>query len=99
VALDHLYEGCEAPGMGYSLRVWTVRVPGGPDLLLMTLPLSGELIQCQSHHDNYACLHGEVDAPSDDGMDPSTRVPAVWRLWACIGVHGWVQGLGLVCRV
>jgi hypothetical protein len=32
----------------------------------------GELIQCQSDHDNYACSHGGVAMSGDDMMDSST---------------------------
>jgi hypothetical protein len=36
-----------------------------------------ELIQCQSYYDDYACPCGGVAMLGGDGMDPSTRVPAV----------------------
>jgi hypothetical protein len=61
------------------LPVW---VPGGPDLLWRTPPLSGELIRCQSGHGDYACSCGEVSMSSDDGIDSSTRVPTARGTWA-----------------
>jgi hypothetical protein len=85
VALDHLSEGrCEVPGMGYPLRVLTVQVPGGPDLLWGAPPLSGELIQCHNYHSDYACLHGEVVVPGSVRMDFSTRVPITRCVWALV---------------
>jgi hypothetical protein len=38
----------------------TVRIPGGPDLLWRTSPLSHEPIPCQSEHDDYVYSRGGV---------------------------------------
>jgi hypothetical protein len=59
--------------------VLTVLVPSGPDLLWRTQPLSGELIQCQSDHDDYACSHGAVPMSDSDETDFSTIVPVARR--------------------
>jgi hypothetical protein len=72
VALDHLFGGCKTPGKGYLLGVLTIRVLGGPNLLWRTLPVSGELIRCQSDHEDYACSHGGVAMSSGNGTDTST---------------------------
>jgi hypothetical protein len=60
VALDRISEGCEAPEKGYPFEVLTIQVPGGPNLSWRTPPLSGELMQYQSHHDDYAYSRSEV---------------------------------------
>jgi hypothetical protein len=52
--------------------VLTVQVPGGPDLLWRTPPLSGELIQCQSFHGNYAYLRGGVAMSGSDRSGSTT---------------------------
>jgi hypothetical protein len=70
---------CEAPRKGYPLGVWTVWVLGGLDLLWRILPLSGELIRCQSDHGDYACYYGEVVMSGGDGTYSTTRVPTVRR--------------------
>jgi hypothetical protein len=41
----------------------------------------GELIQCQSYHDDYVCSCGRVDMSGGDEMDSSTQVPAMWCVW------------------
>jgi hypothetical protein len=61
--------------------VLTVRVPGGLDLLLRILPVSDELIRCQSDHTDYACSHCGVAILGGDGMDFSTRVSAAKHTW------------------
>jgi hypothetical protein len=42
----------------------------------------GELIRCQSYHDDYAYSCGRVAMSGGDGMDFSTQVPAVKYTWA-----------------
>jgi hypothetical protein len=45
-----------------------------------------ELIQCQGYHDDYACSCDGVAMSSNDGTDPSTRVPAVRCVWVPVTV-------------
>jgi hypothetical protein len=44
-----------------------------------THPYRGEVLQCQSNHDDYVCSHGEVIVSGGDGMGPSSRVPIARR--------------------
>jgi hypothetical protein len=55
--------------------VLTIWVPGGPDLLWRTPPLSGELIRCQSDHSDYACPRGGVAMSSGDGNIRTHKTP------------------------
>jgi hypothetical protein len=51
----------------------------------------GELIQCQSYHDDYVCSYGGVVTSDGDGMDSTTQVSVVrcaWVLWSCPVVPG-----------
>jgi hypothetical protein len=43
--------------------------------------LSGELIPCQSDHDDYVYSHGGVAMSGSDGTDCSTRVSVVGHVW------------------
>jgi hypothetical protein len=53
--------------------VLTVQVPGGLDLVWRTLPLSGELIRCESYHADYVYSHGGVAMSGGDSTDSSPR--------------------------
>jgi hypothetical protein len=44
----------------------------------------GVLIQHQSYHGDYACSFGGVAMSRGNGMDFSTRVPAVRHAWATV---------------
>jgi hypothetical protein len=41
----------------------------------------GELIRCQSYHDDYACFCGGVAMSGGDGTTSSTQVLAVRCVW------------------
>jgi hypothetical protein len=42
----------------------------------------GELIRCQSDHDDYACFCGGVVMSDSDGMDSNTQMFVAKRTWA-----------------
>jgi hypothetical protein len=42
----------------------------------------GMLILRQSYHGDYACTLGRLAMSGSDRTDSSTRVHAVWRMWA-----------------
>jgi hypothetical protein len=46
-----------------------------------THPYRGEIIRCQSDHDDYACSRGEVAMSGGDEMGPCTRVPIAKHVW------------------
>jgi hypothetical protein len=75
------FQGVRGSREGCSILVLTVRVPCGLDLSWRTLPLSSELIRCQSNHDVYVCSHGGVSMSSGDRMDISSQVPVARRTW------------------
>jgi hypothetical protein len=52
--------------------MFTVWVPGGHDHLWRTPPSSGELIQCQNDHADYACSRGGVAMSGRDRIDSCT---------------------------
>jgi hypothetical protein len=52
--------------------VLIIRVIGGSDLLWRTLILSGELIRCQSDHDDNVYSHDRVAMSDSDGTNSST---------------------------
>jgi hypothetical protein len=54
------FRGLRGPREWWSVLVLTVRIPGGPDLLWRTSPLSHESIPCQSEHDDYVYSRGGV---------------------------------------
>jgi hypothetical protein len=64
--------------------VLTIQVTGGQYLLWRTVVLSGELIPCQSNHDDYVYSHGGVTMLGSDGTDCSTRVSVVGHVWVPI---------------
>jgi hypothetical protein len=51
----------------------------------------GEFIQCQSYHDDYAYSCDEVAMSDEDGMDLSTRVPAVRCAWTHVAMPHHVK--------
>jgi hypothetical protein len=71
--------------------VLTVQVPGGPDLLWRTPPLSGELIRCQSDHGDYACSHGGVAMSCGDGMDSSSQVSTTRCTWVPVVMSHYLR--------
>jgi hypothetical protein len=71
--------------------VLTVQVPGGSDLVWRILSLPGEIIQCQSYPDNYACSCGRVVMSDDDGTNSSTRVSVARRVWMHMVMSHLVQ--------
>jgi hypothetical protein len=64
--------------------VLTAWVPGRPNLVWRTPPLSGGRIRCQSYHDDYVCSRGVVSMSGDDGADSSTRLLAARRAWVLV---------------
>jgi hypothetical protein len=62
--------------------VLTVWVPGGPDLFMENLPISGELIRFQSDYGDYASSCGGVAMSNGDSMNSSTQVYVVRYTWA-----------------
>jgi hypothetical protein len=45
------------------------------------LPSLGDLIRCQSDHDDYVYSRGRVAMSGHDGMGSNTRVPVARRVW------------------
>jgi hypothetical protein len=66
------------------MLVLTVQIPCGPDLSWRTLPLSGELIRCQSNDDVYEYSRGGVAISGGDGADISSRVPIARCTWELV---------------
>jgi hypothetical protein len=64
--------------------VLTVQVPGRPNLRGEARFYQDMLIHHQSYHGDYACFYGGVVVSDSDGMNSSTRVPAVRYAWATV---------------
>jgi hypothetical protein len=75
---------CEAPRIGYLMLCWPSRSLIDRILCGVAWFYQGVLIQRQGYHGDYACSFGIIAMSGGDGMDSSTQLPAVRRVWVLV---------------